>query len=109
MRFLLIALVVFGVELAFAAPTYNCKITSQVDRSASGTSTKFLNSNPNRRCLVFQVHGSSTVYIKFNSAHSGTEGISVSNAFWEPVVIPTGAVYLKSSAGTVVTTVLEGE
>lgn len=98
-----------GILSPLQAAVYNCKITSQVDRSATTSSTRVLASNPSRKCLVFQVHGSSTVYIKFGSAHSGTEGISVSNAFWEPVIIPTGAVYLKSSAGVVTTTVLEGE
>lgn len=109
----LMAVLFFVLALGFVTPAHaqavlNCKIKTQTDVAVTGTSTLALAANSHRRCLVFQAHGSSTVYIKFGAVHTGTEGISISNAFWEPAIVPTGSVYLKSSAN-ISTTVIEGE
>lgn len=87
-----------------------CRITSQTDFSARPTSASALSETRARKCLVFQNNGASTVYIKFDSAHSGTENYSLaSGATWMPIVCPVNAVYIRSAAGTVLTTVLEGK
>lgn len=109
--FLVLTALVLGLApKTFAASTYNCKITTQTDSSITVTSTKILNLNPSRRCLVVQNQGSSVVYIKFTAAHSGTENFALAGgARWEPVIIPINAIYVRSAAGVVTTTFLEGQ
>lgn len=102
-----------GIIVFFAAsPTFalSCRINAQTDVNATTVSVRILVASSDRKCVVIQNKGSSTVYIKFGSAHSSTEAMQLaSGATWEPLVIPVNSVYLKSSAGVVTTTVLEGK
>lgn len=109
MKLLFMFIVLFSVS-AFSAGEQNCSIVTQTEFGATTVSVKALNARPYRRCLVFQVKSASTAYIKFGGAHSGTEGISINGAstFWQPVIIPTNSVYIRSSAGAVPVTILEG-
>lgn len=109
MKLLLVSLFLFSCG-ANAEVAINCKITSQFDLTARPTSAILLNSKDERRCLVFQNQGASTVYIKFGSAHSGTENYALATATsWEPRVVPENSVYFRSASGSVVLTVLEGQ
>jgi len=95
---------------ALSGGTVNCKITTQTDKSASTVSTKVLNADSTRRCLVIQNQGSSIVYIKFDSAHSSTENMQLAGgAIWQPIIIPINAIYIKTSSGVVTTTILSGD
>jgi hypothetical protein len=105
----LIVLILLSSELAYGQ-AYNCKITSQTEFSASTTSVRALDLESARRCLTVQNKGSSTIYIKFNSIHSGTEGIAVTGGGnWEPFIVPINSIWIKSAAGIVTATVLEGQ
>lgn len=108
MKIILGLLLLFAVR-ANAVQGNSCVITTQTDFSATTVSTRALLSSPYRKCLVFQNNGASTIYIKFTSAHTGTENYLLgTGATWQPIIIPTNAVYIKSPLGTVPVTILEG-
>lgn len=108
MKLLLFLIIIFSVR-ANAVQGNSCVVTGQADFGATTVSTRALLSSPYRKCLVFQNNGASTVYIKFTSAHTGTENyLLTTGATWQPIIIPTNAVYIKSSAGVVPVTILEG-
>ena len=95
----------------FAGPINNCTFFTQTDFGATTVSTKALSAMPNRKCLILQNHnkGASIVYVKFDSAHTGIEGFEMgASTVFQPIYIPTNSIYLKSSAGGVSTTILEG-
>lgn len=112
MRSLLLLIAIFTADPAFAQ-FYNCGITTQTDLGFTTVSTLALAKNKDRKCLIFQNHaaaGSSVVYIKFNSAHTGTEGFVLAGASttWEPIHVPIGDVYMKSVPGGYSVTIIEG-
>lgn len=99
---------------AAQAQTYNCIVTRQTDFGTSTVSHIVLNKNAARRCLIVQNHagsGSSVVYVKFGSAHTGTEGLVVAgnSTTWEAIHVPTGSMYLKAVPGGHSVTVIEGQ
>ena len=109
MKIILGLLLLFAVR-ANAVQGNSCVVTYQADFGATTVSTRALLSSPYRKCLVFQNNGASTVYIKFTSAHTGTENyLLTTGATWQPIIIPTNAVYIKSAAGTVNVTILDGK
>jgi hypothetical protein len=80
------------------APSFYICVSSTV--SVTGTSTKFLDNDKEREYVFIQNIGASAIYVKFNSAHTGSEGITLAqNERYEPSVIPMGEVWMKSSAG----------
>lgn len=84
-------------------------IKTQTTANASGTSTLLLAENRSRNYILIQNRGATNVYIKFNSAHSGTEGIEiVAGGNWEPPEAPKNAIYMKSASGTPSITTIEG-
>lgn len=103
-----ILLMVFSVSVFAASP--NCKITTQTDVTVTTASTMALATASTRKCLIIKNQSSGSVlHIKFGSAHSGTEGLTVpAVTIWEPVTPPTGSVYLRSPAGVTTATVIEG-
>lgn len=110
MKFILFALVL--LPLGAMAQTYNCNFTTQQDYTATGSSVNILSKNKNRRCLVIRNNGSTTVLVKFDSAHSALENFKItSGSTWEPVVIPVNSIYIKSINSGLPTniTVLEGQ
>lgn len=114
MRFLLAFMLMFALPVTYSvkasALQTNCKVTSQSDVTVTTTSTKFLSSDARRACLIVVNKGAATIYIKFQSAHSGTEGIALAaNGTWESLVPPMDAVYMKAASGTVTTAVIAGD
>lgn len=84
-------------------------IKSQSDVTATTVSTSVAAAEPSRGYLLIQNKGAVNVYLKFGSAHSGTEGILiVPGGNWEPPQVPTDAIYLKSASSTAVVQILEG-
>lgn len=109
MKLILVLLVALASPVR-AAQSYNCLFTSQADVSASTVSVRVLPKRSARRCLIIQNKGSSTIYIKADSAHTSTENMQLaSGASWEPIIIPVNSIYIRSAAGVVTTTVLEGQ
>ena len=109
MKVILGLIFIFSVS-AQAVQGDSCVITTQTDFGATTVSIRALSTSPYRKCLVFQMKGATTAYIKFGSAHTGTEGVAISGAstFWMPIIVPINSVYIKSSAGTVPVVILEG-
>lgn len=89
-------------SLSAFAQTYNCKVTSQAEFVTSSSSTLVIQANASRRCLILDnKDATNAVYIKFGSAHSGTEGLLLrANTRWEAIVPPAQSVYMKAAAGT---------
>jgi hypothetical protein len=80
-----------------------------VTYSATTTSGVALAANTQRNYLMMQNKGSSDVYIKGGSVHSGTEGITLSaGSSWEPEEAPVGSIYIKASTGTQSISIIEG-
>lgn len=92
----------------FTLPLVQAGLVTQSDVTATTTSTKFLEINPIRNYLLIQNNGSTDVYIKMSSAHSGTEGIKlVAGGAWEPILPPRNSIYIKAASGTDAVTILE--
>lgn len=103
-----ILITVFTINAWASAP--NCKIVNQNDYAVTTVSTIRLAANATRKCLWVKNHASSSVlHIKFGSAHTGTEGLTIPAAtIWEPITPPTSSLYFKAPAGTYSTTIIEG-
>jgi len=73
------------------------------------TSALVLAANSSRRYLLIQNNGSQTVYVKFGSTISGTEGIALAaGGSYEAIIPSSAAVYMKAASGTQSLTVYEG-
>lgn len=115
MRNLLTILLVFSFLLVgaevLAAPGNRCAVYQQINGGyTSGNIVVVLNSNTKRRCLTIQnKSASSTLYIYFDTAGSGTQGRSLSSgAAFEPPNVPISPIYLRGSAGVVDAYIMEG-
>jgi len=86
-----------------------CTIVTQTEFSATTASALALAKSNGRLCLIVQNKGATNVYVKFDSSHTGTEGIVlVPNGSWEPSSVPNNAIYIKSASGTDTVTIEEG-
>lgn len=100
MKFFVYLLLLFS-SVGHAAVGDNSKVQSQTTVTATVTSTLGVAENKYRRYLILQNVGSYTVYVKFGSAHSGTEGVwLVPGGVYEPIKPPIGAIYFKSASST---------
>lgn len=65
------------------------------------TSAKVLGADASRNYLLIQNKGTESVYMKCDTAHSGTEGIEIiAGGNYEPFEAWTCDVYLKADSGT---------
>lgn len=96
---------------AFAAPLDNCKINTQLAFGATTVSTQALAKRSSRKCLTIQnTSPGSTIYIKFDTAHTGTEGLLLGpSTIWTPIPPPVNLIFIKGSNQAVPTTVWEGD
>lgn len=82
-----------------------------VTGTATTSSAKKLNWNSLRTYLIILNTGSTnTMYVKFGSAQSGTEGIPIlpNNGYYEPVEAPSNSVYIVTGSSTTTYTIIEG-
>jgi hypothetical protein len=108
MKLVIILTLLFG-SFAHAASGDSVKIQTQTVVTATGTSTLALAANSYRRYLLLQNNGSTTVYVKFGSAHSGSEGVWIlPGGNYEPIKAPIGAIYLKTASSTDDVTIIDG-
>lgn len=109
MRILIAILLIFGSYVQ-ADPGRNCRITSQTDVTVTTVSTKRVNLNGNRRCLIIVNKGTDSIFVKPDSAHSGTEGVLIpAGGNWEPFVVPINALWIKANSGSQTVTIGVGE
>lgn len=105
MKLLLTVLILFSGLAGASIDTVDIKTQTVV--SATTTSTLALATNKDRRYLLIQNNGAVTVYVKFGSAHSGTEGVwIVAGGNYEPYKAPLESIYLKSASGTADVTII---
>lgn len=84
-------------------------VMTTTDVSVTTTSQQHVATDSERKYLRVQNKDlAASVYVKTQSAHSGTEGIELKpNGVWEPEVPPNDAVFMKSSAGTVTVSIVK--
>lgn len=106
--------VLLGIVFLFLA-TYSPDIfgvtvaKSQTELTATTTSTKYLENNSLRNYLLIVNKGSVTIYVKFGSASTGTDGVPiVAGGNYEPFEAPIDSVYIKSSSGSQPVLIFEG-
>lgn len=106
-------LLIFGIMVsqpALALYEHNTSITVQTNTTATTTSTKLVNANTARNYLIIQNLGATNVLVKFGSAHSASEGITIfPGGNYEPFMVPTGDIYFKAASGTPAIVIIEGE
>lgn len=91
---------------AFATVFYGPPVTV----TATVTSTQELTQNNSRMYLLIQNTGSNPVIVKFGSAQTGVEGITVpAGGNYEPIVAPADSVWMRSSASTSAVTIQQGQ
>ena len=84
-------------------------LQSQADVAQDTTSAQALAANLERKYLLIQNKGAAAVYVKFNSIHIGTEGISIpAGGNWEPSLVPLNSIWMKAASGTQTVSVIEG-
>ena len=85
-------------------------IKIQTNATVTTTSTKLVNANWARNYILIQNLGTTNVLVKFGSAHSGTEGITIfPSGNYEPFLVPVGDIYMRSSTSTDDVVIIEGE
>lgn len=110
-KILIVLALLFAVN-SFASGNANIsqtKIQRQTTPALSTSSALVLAANPDRKYLVIQNTSAISVYVKFGSAHSGTEGVLITaGGNYEPNEVPTDSVYAKSASGTPTLNIVEG-
>lgn len=97
----------FIVALFFGLKAFAEDYTQQVFNITS-SSEKVLNPNALRKGLRIDNHSAHDIYLKYGSSHIATEGVHIiKNSSYEPIHVPVGSVYLKSSDGSVDISVTE--
>lgn len=85
-------------------------IRAQGEATATTTPAQLVSFNQRRKYLLVQNKGSRTVYLKFEAAPSGTEGIEIPpGGNYESTDVPIGAAFIKTNAGTSAVFYLEGQ
>lgn len=104
---LLLILLLISSSLAYAVPT----AVTQTEMTVTTTSTIAVAANAKRNYLLVQNNGSTNVWMKFNSAHTGGQHFIVilagGNVEFNNVV-PRSAVYLASASSTDAVVIDEG-
>lgn len=84
-------------------------VQSQTEATATTTSASALGADQYRSYLLIQNKGSVTIYVKFGSASTGTEGIAiVSGGNYEPYAAPIGEIFIKSASSTSAVVLVSG-
>ena len=105
---LLLIFALFSTQFAQAASSVNAALFTLYTTSVS-TSVQVLPANSSRRALIIQNNGSSSIYVKVGSTIASTEGLVVAaGGNYEPVIPPTGSIWMKASTGTQSVTTYEG-
>jgi hypothetical protein len=97
------------LALCLSAPSQADSFYAPVAVTATTTSTLAMAKNNMRGYLIIVNTGSVTVYAKFGSAHSATEGIPIpAGGSYEPIQAPVNSVYLVTASSTSAVTLLQG-
>lgn len=103
-------LFIFLFLLSFNARADVYNLSQQLEVNATTSSAQVLAVNGQRFYLLIVNKGTQTVYIKFDSSSTGTQGIPIpAGGNYEPIHVPVSAVYALSSSGTQALYILEGK
>ena len=106
---LLIILSLLSLNAFATSSDRKFNIKQYVSGNATTVSTKILDGYTDRCYLSIINLGSDAMYVKINSAHSGTEGMKIpANGYWEPSVVPVGALFVKVGTTTSAFELTEG-
>lgn len=97
--------------LAISMPVFaGIDMQSVTSFTATTTSAEAVDSDVRRNYLLVQNRGSVSVYMKFDSAHTGVEGVTIAAGgnYIASCAAPTDAVYIKADSSTALVTVYEG-
>jgi len=87
----------------------NTKIIYQQTLSFGITSQMALDIRLERNYLLIQNRGSSSILLKFDTEHEGSEGILIiASGNYESELAPRNAIFIKSVSGTNLVTIIEG-
>jgi hypothetical protein len=92
--------------------TYNdaTVIVNSADIEVTSVSSQKLPRNLNRKYLLIVNKGTQIIYVKYDSAHTGTEGIPIPvGGNYEPWIAPTNAIFMRSASGSQNVQVTEGQ
>lgn len=84
-------------------------ISAQVTYTASATSVQVFPANLKRNFLAISKPAAGEISIKFDSAHTGDEGLEITGT--EPIIldtVPVNSIWLKATSGTPDVTFIEG-
>jgi hypothetical protein len=85
-------------------------VLSQGQATATTSASQILSQNLNRKYLIIQNTGSTTVTVNLGVAQSGGAGIQIiAGGNYEPVHTPTDSIWIQSTSSTDVINYIEGE
>lgn len=97
MKTILICLALFASS-AFG----QANIQNLLNETVTETSAKYLDKNMKRTILMIENDGNGTIYVKFDEAHTGEEGIIIKNKErYIFNIAPINSVWIKSKASEV--------
>ncbi len=106
MKFLVLLLTLFTLN----APANNILFGPPVAGTATVTSTQVMAKNSLRTYLIILNTGSNSMYVKFGSAQSGTEGILIPAGWnYEPDLAPSNSVWVVTASSTTSYTIMQGQ
>lgn len=106
LRILVLMLALVGTLSTICAASF---LKTQTTAAVNGTSSLVLAANTYRNYLLLVNRGATTIYVKFNAAHTGTEGVPIpSGGNYEPPNPPAEAVYAVTAGAAESLFVTEG-
>jgi hypothetical protein len=112
---LLLALAIVSATLATVchqreASAEIISIKTQGELTATTTSQQVVGANMRRKYLLVQNKGSQDVYLKFETAPTGTQGILIPRGGnYESIDMPISPAFIKTNAGTSAVFWMEGQ
>lgn len=110
----MIALLLFFISAVsfaqvFKPQDYNIRMNDIAEITATTTSVKVINANARRKYLMIQNKGPEAIYVKFETVHTGLEGIKIlSGGNYEPLYAPNNSIWIKTGASTSSVVIYEG-
>lgn len=96
-------LLAFFFLFCFSARAEHCGVVDPLSGEFTATTTDqiLLARDDFRKGFLFVNKGLVTVYLKYNSAQSGTQGIEIpAGGNFEPLVTPQDEIHIRAASGT---------
>lgn len=87
-----------------------CRVLTHASYIINSGESTYLVEAKDRRCLMIENKGVTTVLVKFGGASVASEGISIAaGTMWSPEIIPTNIIRMKSVGSSATVTVVDGK